>query len=141
MIPVDSKLPDVKLIKFKENGDERGHLVVLEGETSVPFAIQRVFYIYGSDENVIRGRHANRRSEFVLINICGTSRVRVTDGLGYEETFVLDQPHIGIYLPKMVWKDMYGFSKDSILLCLASEHYDSKEYIRNFDDFLREVNV
>jgi len=128
-----------KMIEFKQNGDERGKLVVVEGMKDIPFDIKRIFYIYGSDTTVVRGQHANRRSEFVLINVCGSSKVRVTDGKK-DEVFVLDKPHTGIYLPKMLWKDMYDFSEDSILLVLASESYDSSEYIRDFDEYIKEVN-
>ena len=96
------------IINFKDFGDERGKLVVIEGEQNIPFAIKRVFYIYGSDSTVIRGQHANRESEFVLINVAGNSKVRITDG---REEFVveLNKPMMGVYIPKMVWKDMYDF--------------------------------
>ena len=128
-----------KIINFKDLGDERGKLVVIEGNKDIPFEIQRVFYIYGSDKDVIRGQHANRESEFVLINVAGTSKVRITDG---KEEFIveLNKPMMGVYIPKMVWKDMYDFSSDSVLLVLASTHYDGKEYIRNYEDYLVEVN-
>ena len=129
-------LKDVKFIRFNQLGDDRGKLVVIEGEQEVPFIIQRVFYIYGSDQDVVRGEHANLETEFVLINVCGSSKVRVDDGTN-EKIYVLDQPHEGIYLPRMVWKDMYDFSVDSILLVLASEHYDGKEYIRDYDEYLK----
>lgn len=127
-----------KMIEFKQNGDDRGKLVVVEGMKDIPFDIKRIFYIYGSDTTVVRGQHANRRSEFVLINVCGSSKVRIRDGKK-DEVFVLDKPHTGIYLPKMLWKDMYDFSEDSILLVLASEQYDSAEYIRDFDEYIKEV--
>ena len=128
-----------KIINFKDLGDERGKLVVIEGNKDIPFEIQRVFYIYGSDADVVRGQHANRESEFVLINVAGTSKVRITDG---KEEFIveLNKPMMGVYIPKMVWKDMYDFSSDSVLLVLASTHYDGKEYIRNYEDYLVEVN-
>ena len=129
-----------RALEFVQHGDERGHLVVAEaGGPDIPFDVRRVFYIYGSDADVIRGRHANRRTEFVLINVSGSSRVRVDDGRGNTRVYELDHPHTGVYLPSMVWKDMYGFSADSVLLVLASEHYDASEYIRNYDDFVREV--
>ena len=126
------------IIEFKDLGDERGKLVVIEGNKTIPFEIKRVFYIYGSDPDVVRGQHANRDSEFVLINVAGTSKVRITDG---NEEFIasLDRPMIGVYIPKMVWKDMYDFSSDSVLLVLASTHYDGKEYIRDYEEYLREV--
>ena len=98
-----------------------------------------MFYICGSDATVIRGRHANRRSEFVLINVAGTSKVKVRDGRGREKIYNLDRPRIGLYLPPMVWKDMYDFSPDSTLVVLASTHYDAAEYIRDYDDFVAEI--
>lgn len=127
-----------RLIEFPQNGDERGYLVVVEGNQDIPFEIKRVFYIYGSDKDVIRGRHANYHTEFVLINAAGTSKVKVDDGTA-QKVYDLDRPHIGIYLPKLIWKDMYDFSEDSVLLCLASEHYDADEYIRDYDQFLKVV--
>lgn len=127
-----------KIINFADLGDERGKLVVIEGGQAIPFDIQRVFYIYGSDATVIRGQHANRESEFVLINVAGTSKVRITDGK--EEYIVeLNKPMMGVYLPKMIWKDMYDFSDDSVLLVLASTHYDGAEYIRNYDEYLKVI--
>ena len=107
---------NVKLLEFPQLGDDRGHLVVVEGKMDIPFNIERVFYIYGSKQDVIRGEHANRETEFVLINVSGTSKVRVKDGEGNEAIFCLNRPHTGIYLPAMVWKEMYDFSEDSVLL-------------------------
>ena len=130
----------VQILEFPQRGDERGHLVVAEGGVDIPFDIKRIFYIYGSDSTVVRGQHANRKTEFVLINVSGQSKVKVKDGKGNEVVFSLNRPHTGIYLPRMVWKDMYDFSEDSVLLCLASEHYDAEEYIRDYDDFVRIVN-
>ena len=128
---------EVKMLQFRKLGDERGRLVVVEGGQDIPFEIKRVFYIYGSDPDVVRGKHANRRSEFILINVAGSSKVRVIDCSGNELVISLNHPHTGIYLPAMVWKDMYDFSSDSVLLVLSSEHYDPNEYIRDFDEFRR----
>lgn len=137
---MQESIENTKFIKFKQLGDERGHLVVIEGNEDVEFDIKRVFYIYGSDPDVVRGQHANRDTEFVLINVCGTSKVRVDDGKE-EKVYVLDKPHEGVYIPKMVWKDMYDFSEDSILLVLASEHYDGDEYIRDYEDYKKVVTT
>lgn len=126
------------IIEFKDFGDERGKLVVIEGNQGVPFDIKRVFYIYDSDSTVVRGQHANRKSEFVLINVAGKSKVRITDG--NEELVVeLNRPMMGVYIPKMIWKDMYDFSSDSVLLVLASTHYDDEEYIRDYNEYLAEI--
>ena len=132
-----SKINEVVKIEFSQLGDERGNLVVLEGDKNIPFAIKRVFYIFGTKENVTRGQHANQKTEFVLVNVAGTSKVSVMDCCGNTKEFVLDKPHTGLYLPAMVWKDMYDFSKDSILLVLASEAYDKSEYIRDKEVFMR----
>ena len=124
-----------RMIEFPQKGDDRGHLVIVEGNQDIPFEIKRVFYIYGSDKDVIRGKHANYNTEFVLINVAGTSKVKVDDGTE-QKIFSLDRPHTGIILPRMVWKDMYDFSEDSVLLVLASEHYDETEYIRSYSEYL-----
>lgn len=126
-----------KLIEFADLGDERGNLVVIEGDgMDIPFSIKRVFYIYGSDSTVVRGQHANRETEFLLVNVSGNSKVRVDNG---KESAVieLNRPRMGVYLSSMLWKDMYDFSEDSILLVLASRHYDGQEYIRNYEDYIR----
>ena len=129
-----------RIIDFQDLGDERGNLVVIEGGgMDIPFDIQRVFYIYASDAEVVRGQHANKETEFLLVNVSGRSKVRIDNG---EESVVveLDKPRMGLYIPNMVWKDMYDFSSDSVLLVLASRHYDSQEYIRNYDDYLKELD-
>lgn len=128
-----------KMLSFPQLGDDRGHLVVVEGMKDIPFEIKRMFYIYGTKSDVIRGQHANRNSEFVLINLAGSCKIKVDDGKNIE-TIILDKAHEGIYLDKMVWKDMYDFSKDSILLVLSNYSYDSQEYVRDYNEFKKEMN-
>ena len=129
-----------KVLNFKDLGDERGKLVVVEGSQDIPFKIERVFYIYGSDNEVVRGQHANRESEFVLINVGGTSKVRIDNG-HTEAIIELNKPMMGLYIPTMVWKDMYDFSEDSILLVLASTHYNGQEYIRDYEEYKKEMGA
>lgn len=135
-------IDDVKTIQFQDFGDKRGGLVVIEGSSdnggTIPFEIKRVFYIYGSDEEVIRGQHANRLTDFMLINVSGTSKVKIVDGDENSCIIELNEPHYGVYIPHMLWKEMYDFSADSVLLVLASTHYDGSEYIRDFDVFIKE---
>ena len=133
-------IDDVRYIEFQQRGDDRGHLVVVEGADDVPFEIKRIFYIYGTSKGVVRGQHANRKTEFALINVAGNSKVRVKDGNGREAVYCLEKPHTGIYLPAMIWKDMYDFSQDSVLLVLASEHYNAGEYIRVYSQYLSEFS-
>lgn len=130
----------VQFLRFSQLGDERGRLVVVEGGKDIPFDIARVFYIYGTTPNTVRGEHANRESEFVLINVSGASKVKVDYG-GSTEIFELVEPHTGLYIPKMVWKDMYDFSSDSVLLVLSNIKYDPNEYIKDYEEFLRCVKA
>lgn len=136
MIRLDEQ---IQILDFPDLGDERGNLVVVEGGDAIPFDIKRIFYIYGSDDEVIRGCHANLRSEFVMINVSGTSKVKVDNG---RETCIieLNRPRMGLYLKNKVWKEMYDFSPDSVLLVLSNEHYDPAEYIRDYETYLNMVN-
>ena len=129
-----------KLLTFKDLGDERGKLVVIEGSQDIPFDIARAFYIYGSDATVVRGQHTNRNSEFVLVNVAGKSKVMITDGTR-KEIVELNKPMEAVYIPKMIWKEMYDFSPDSVLLVLANTHYDGSEYIRDFDAYIDEMKT
>lgn len=128
-----------KMLSLPQLGDERGHLVVVEGLKNIPFEIKRMFYIYGTLPDVIRGQHANKNSEFVLINLAGNCKIKVDDGVN-KEVIVLDKAHEGIYLDKMVWKDMYDFSENSILLVLSNFSYDSNEYVRDYSEFKKITN-
>lgn len=125
----------IQILDFPDLGDERGNLVVVEGGVAIPFEIKRIFYIYGSDQEVVRGCHANLRSEFVMINVSGTSKVKVDNGI---ETRIIElsRPRMGLYLKSNVWKEMYDFSPDSVLLVLSNEHYDPEEYIRDYGTYL-----
>ena len=121
-------------LNFQVNADDRGNMVVVEGGQAIPFEIKRLFYIYGTDPTVVRGQHANRKSDFAMVCVRGSCKVKISDGAN-EAMVVLDEPMKGIYIPKMLWKDMYDFSEDAVLLVLANTHYDGTEYIRDFDEY------
>lgn len=133
-------LKDVcKIVKFPDFGDKDGDLIVIENGQVLPFNMERIFFIQNTSIGTVRGKHANRVSEFVLLNINGSSKVRITDGK--EEIIVeLNKPMEGVYIPRMIWKDMYDFSKDSILLVITNTRYDDNEYIRDYNKYLEEVN-
>ena len=130
---------NISILDFGSIGDERGLMTICEGEQDIPFIPQRVFYIYKSAPDVVRGQHANRETDFVLINVAGKSKVKILDGKGNEIVYALNRPNTGIYIPHMIWKEMYDFSEDSVLLCLASKHYNPDEYIRDYNEFVQEV--
>lgn len=127
-----------ELIEFQKLGDEFGELVVAECGKHIPFDVKRIFYIYGTKPGVVRGRHANRKSSFLLINMFGSVKIKVDTGKK-KEIIDLNRPNVGIYLNKMVWKDMYDFSEGSCLLVLSDQLYDSTEYVRDYQEFLKEV--
>ena len=127
-----------KLYTLKNFGDERGSLIPIEQGNNVNFDIKRAFYIYGTTDRTKRGVHANKYSEFLMIVISGSCKVLVDDG--YKKEIVeLNHPNQALYLDKMVWKEMFDFSYNAVLLVLSNERYNEEEYIRNYDDFIKIV--
>lgn len=130
----------IKWIDFSALGDERGSLVALEAEKSVPFMIKRVYYIFQTKAGVSRGFHAHRKLQQVAICITGSCRMILDDGQQRNEV-LLNSPNKGLVIGDLVWREMHDFSEDCVLLVLASEHYDESDYIRNYDDFIHQVNL
>jgi len=128
---------DCKLLSFAELGDDRGELIVVEGGQGkqLPFIVKRLFYIYDTKQDTVRGKHANKYSEFCFINIKGSCCIKVIDQNMQEKTFILNKPNTGLYMPKMLWKEMYGFSSDCIMLVLSNEHYNKTEYITDLQEY------
>ncbi|WP_198334973.1 sugar 3,4-ketoisomerase [Psychrobacter namhaensis] len=129
-----------KWIDFPALGDERGFLVALEAEESVPFAIKRVYYIFGTREGEARGFHAHKKLQQVAICITGKCRMILDDGEERSEAR-LDSPTKGLVIGDLVWREMHDFSEDCVLLVLASEHYDESDYIRDYDEFKNQVKL
>ncbi|TXD98092.1 WxcM-like domain-containing protein [Psychrobacter frigidicola] len=125
---------------FPPLGDDRGSLVALESEITVPFAIKRVYYIFCTHPGVARGFHAHHNLKQVAICITGKCRMILDDGKQRQEAF-LDSPNKGLIIGDLVWREMHDFSEDCVLLVLASEHYDENDYIRNYDEFLEAVGL
>ncbi|WP_313606361.1 sugar 3,4-ketoisomerase [Comamonas jiangduensis] len=121
---------------FPPLGDERGSLVALEGGKTVPFPIQRVYYLFGTKLGVSRGFHAHKKLQQVAVCVTGRCRMVLDDGQKREEVW-LDTPTQGLLIGNMVWREMHDFSHDCVLLVLASNHYDENDYIRNYEEFIR----
>lgn len=128
----------IKWIDFPPLGDERGSLVALEAGKTVPFAIKRVYYIFGTKQGVARGFHAHKNLKQIAVCVTGKCRMILDDGKTRQEAW-LESPTKGLFIDDLVWREMYDFSEDCVLLVLASEHYDEADYIRNYDEFLRQV--
>jgi dTDP-4-dehydrorhamnose 3,5-epimerase-like enzyme len=126
------------LIQWKSLGDERGELISLEAQKNIPFAIQRVYYIFNTQSDVRRGFHAHKKLEQVLVCINGRCSILLDDGR-QRITVQLDSPAIGLPVGAMIWHEMYDFSPGAVLIVLASAHYDEDDYIRDYEEFLEQV--
>lgn len=123
---------------FQQHGDSRGQLVALEEMKDIPFNIKRVYYMYDTEVGVRRGYHAHKLLEQILICIHGSCKILLDSGM--EKKIVsLEKPYEGLYISNNMWREMYDFSDDAVLLVLASEMYDEEDYIRNYDEFLELV--
>ncbi len=132
----------MKIVKytFKTHGDERGQLVALEEDKDIPFKIKRVYYMYDTGTEVIRGRHAHKSLEQILVCIHGNCKILLDDGKE-KKTILLDKPYEGLYIPNNIWREMFDFSKETILLVFASDFYKEDDYIRDYNQFISSVNM
>lgn len=125
------------IIDFPKIGDaEIGYISVSESKKNIPFDIKRVFWSYYTPDNVVRGRHAHHQTEMILIATLGRIIVNTEMPSGELKVFSLEKPNQGLYLPKYCWHTMQ-YSHIAVQLVLASELYDEKDYIRNYDEFKR----
>ena len=124
------------IVEFKEIGKkEIGYLISLEENKNISFNTKRVYYTYGVPNNVQRGFHAHKTLKQMLVCVNGSLNIKCEDSLGCK-VYNLDNPKKGLYIGENVWHEMYDYSKDTVLMVLASEHYDENDYIRNYEDFL-----
>ncbi len=129
----DSLLKNLKII-----GDSRGQLVALESNIEIPFDIKRVFYIYGTKEGINRGKHSHYTTKQFLVSVKGYCKITLDNG-ETKKTYDLNEPNLGLFQDKMIWGEMHDFSEDCVLMVLASEFYDEKDYIREYKKFIEEV--
>ena len=127
-----------KLIDMKVFGDSRGKLISLEGNRNVPFEIKRVYWIYDTLPNENRGFHAHKDMEQIIVAMDGACQFVLDDGKTREKVW-LNRPDQGLYIGKNMWREMKHFSYGCKLMVLASDYYDEKEYIRDYNEFLKEV--
>ena len=125
---------------FQQHGDDRGMLVALEEYKDIPFEIKRVYYMYDTKKDVHRGFHAHKSLEQILICIHGSCKVLLDNG-SEKKIVSLEKPYEGLYIANNMWREMYDFSEDAVLMVLASEYYKEEDYIRDYNEFLRMVGV
>ena len=128
------------LVDFQPHGDERGQLIAIEANKDIPFEVKRVYYMYDTGDGVRRGYHAHKELQQILICIHGNCKILMDNGT---ETIVvpLDDPAQGLFIGNNIWREMFDFSSDAVLMVLASEYYDESDYIRDYNEFLKFVGV
>lgn len=129
---------EIKIVEFEEHGDERGTLIALEQMKNIPFEIKRVYYMFDTVKGVRRGFHAHKQLKQILVCVKGNCKILLDDGTKKAEV-ALDRPNKGLLIESHLWREMFDFSEDAVLMVLASELYDEADYIRNYDDFIKYV--
>lgn len=124
-----------RILCLPKIADNRGNLSFVEEENHIPFKIERTFWIYDVPGGEERGGHAYKNTEEFIVALSGSFDVVLDDGKGDIQTFQLNRSYYGLYVPKMIWRQMTNFSTNSVALVLASTSFDEKDYIRDFKEF------
>ena len=127
-----------RLIEFPKVPDARGNLTFIEGGKQIPFSIARAYYLYDVPGGAVRGGHAHRLLEQVIVAITGSFDVVLDDGKA-ERTYTLRVSNQGLFVPTMVWRELSNFTSGAICICFASRPYEEEDYIRDHTAFLAEV--
>lgn len=126
----------INIINFTSLGDARGDLISLESTKEIPFEIKRLYYIFDTQKDVIRGLHAHKELKQVAIVLKGSCRFLLDDGVN-KESIILSSAHQGLLIDSCLWREMSDFSEDCVLIVLASAQYDENDYIRDYNEFLK----
>lgn len=130
---------DYKLLNMHVFGDERGKLISLESlKGVVPFEIKRVYWIFDTVPDFVRGCHAHKNLEQLIVAMDGSCQFVLDDGKTREKVW-LNRPDQALYIGQNMWREMHHFSYGCKLMVLANDYYDESEYIRNYDEFLKEI--
>lgn len=134
-IKVHQKNVDYKILFFPIHGDETGKLVALEKGNDIPFEIKRVYYIWDTYKEAVRGKHAHRNLQQVIICVKGSCDFILDDGTNREKVH-LDDPSKGLFITNNIWREFTNFSDDCVVMVLASEHYQRDDYILDYNEFI-----
>jgi hypothetical protein len=124
-----------QILQLPSARDHRGNLTFVEGGRHVPFEIRRVYYLHDVPGGEHRAGHAHRELEQLLVAASGSFDVVLDDGVR-RQTVSLNRPSLGLYLPRLVWREIENFSSGAVCLALASDHFDEGDYIREYDEFV-----
>ena len=130
-----SIVDECRIIDLRKISDPRGNLTPIEGGLDLPFDIKRIYYLYDVPSGESRGAHAHKELQQLIIAANGSFTITLDDGQN-KKAFTLNRPYQGLYVVPGIWRDLDDFSSGAVLLCLASEHYQAEDYIRDYDEFL-----
>ena len=132
----NNTIDDCSLIELPKIKNRAGNITVIENNISIPFGVSRVFYLYDIPGGKDRGAHAHKECHQFLVAVSGSFEVKFDDG-NKKQTVLLNQPYKGLYIPPGIWASEVNFSSGAICLVLASNKYDEKDYIRNYNEFIK----
>lgn len=133
-----NKLGVPQIVNLPKIEDRRGNLTFVESNRHIPFSPQRVYYLYDVPGGAVRGGHAHKQLEQLLIAVSGSFDVTLDDGFSRSK-FHLNRSYYGLYIPPMIWREIDNFSSGAVCLALVSHYYDESDYYRDYDAFLRAV--
>ncbi len=131
-----SRVSDCIVVEFSKHHAPQGNLSVVENGMGIPFDIKRVYYLYDVPGGESRGAHAHKSLYQLLVAVSGSFSVTLDDGKEIR-TYLLNRPYQGLLIVPGIWRTLDDFSSGSVCLCLASEMYDEKDYIRDYGQFLK----
>jgi dTDP-4-dehydrorhamnose 3,5-epimerase-like enzyme len=140
MVPAKIHIEKEKIIDLPKVEDPRGNLSIIEEEHNIPFKIKRTYWIYDVPGGQIRGGHAFKEQQEFIVAISGSFDVVVDNG-NHKQTYSLNRSYYGLYVPKGLWRQMENFSTNSLALVLSSTEYSENDYIRDYDEYLKHVNI
>ncbi|XKM13824.1 FdtA/QdtA family cupin domain-containing protein [Orbaceae bacterium ac157xtp] len=129
----------VNIIQLSTHGDERGSLISIENNRDINFDIKRAYYIFDTKIGVRRGFHAHKKLKQLLVVVSGSCRVLLDNGKDKKEV-LLDRPDQGLVIDSLIWREMFDFSHDCVLMVLADQFYDESDYIRDYEKFISYIN-
>ena len=136
---INKKNGFANLVELPVVTDPRGDLTFIEGENHIPFPIRRVYYLYNVPVDAERGGHAHHELEQVVFALSGSFRIKIDNGSTKSE-YWLSNPQKGLYINKLIWREMDSFSQGAVCMVLASRPYDESDYLREYDDFISTIN-
>jgi len=131
-------IKECRIIEFPKIHDTRGNLTFIESNKTIPYKVQRVYYLYDIPSGETRAGHAHKALKQVLIAISGSFDVYLDDGTS-KKKYHLNRPNYGLYITPLVWRVIKNFSSGAVCLSIVSEYYDESDYIRKYEDFKRKM--